>query len=462
MIQVFGTEWFKKYNKILVKIAKLPFIGEWVFCFKKYGHYFDINNLLEVQPNAVVEDMKLRWTKCVKVKGQWVAYDCTSALHNKLIKKECKEKLLPTRRNHYFVRNEYALRLQSVFYPIWITFHIWDIITRPIPQLNLGFDTLTVYPDKGDPGTTSCCGYAAGISTSLSFADARSQNGNDHGQENANIETSIYNSSTNFRGFYRGIILYDTSSLGANATISDAVCSFYGNGKSNAAGTFNLYVCSSNPASNTSIVNADFNIANFGSTSFGSVAYADFDANNNTYTDITLTTAGKNAISKTGITKFGTMIAPDFSNSEPSKVASASSYYLFNGTVGATTAKYPKLVVTYTPAPVAPTVTTQAPSSLTSTTLTGNGNITATGGANATRRGFCYKVGTSGDPTTADSVAYDDGDYGIGAYTKGLTGLTASTGYRVRAYAVNSAGTSYGSTVQVTTDQSGRFFLFFQ
>jgi len=98
-----------------------------------------------------------------------------------------------------------------------------------------------------------------------------------------------------------------------------------------------------------------------------------------------------------------------------------------------------------------PTVTTQAATSIQQTTCTGNGNITATGGANATRRGFCYMTGTSGDPTTANSVAYDDGDYGTGAYTKGITGLTAGTGYRVRAYAVNSAGTGYGTTVQVTT-----------
>ena len=110
---------------------------------------------------------------------------------------------------------------------------------------------------------------------------------------------------------------------------------------------------------------------------------------------------------------------------------------------------------------VAPTVTTQAVSSVDKTTATGNGNITATGGANCTRRGFCYKVGTSGDPTTSDSTAYDNGDYGTGAYTKAITGLTAGTGYRVRAYAINSAGTSYGDTVQLTTLTANNFFNFF-
>jgi len=100
---------------------------------------------------------------------------------------------------------------------------------------------------------------------------------------------------------------------------------------------------------------------------------------------------------------------------------------------------------------VVPTVTTQAATNIGCTNFTANGNITATGGANPTTRGFCYKVGVAGDPTTADSTAYDTGSFGTGAYTKSITGLTPSTYYRVRAYAINSAGTGYGSTVQVTT-----------
>lgn len=99
----------------------------------------------------------------------------------------------------------------------------------------------------------------------------------------------------------------------------------------------------------------------------------------------------------------------------------------------------------------APTITTEAVSARAATTGTGNGTITATGGANATRRGFAYKQGSSGDPTTADSVVYDDGDFGATAYTKAITGLTSGTIYQVRAYAVNSAGTAYGTTVSYTT-----------
>jgi hypothetical protein len=93
------------------------------------------------------------------------------------------------------------------------------------------------------------------------------------------------------------------------------------------------------------------------------------------------------------------------------------------------------------------TVTTQAASAIGNTTATGNGNITSTGGANATRRGFCYKLSISGDPTVADTVAYDDGSYGTGAYTKAIAGLTKAMPYRIRSYTINPSGTSYGSTL---------------
>lgn len=165
-----------------------------------------------------------------------------------------------------------------------------------------------------------------------------------------------------------------------------------------------------------------------------------------TWNEITFNSSGISAIlAKANDTlKIAIISKEDYDNSEPS----GAEYVGFQTHLES--GKEPYLSITYSVV-VAPTVTTQDASDVAVTSCTGNGNITATGGANCTRRGFCYKAGTSGDPTTADSVAYDDGDYGTGAYTKSITGLSDGTGYRVRAYAVNSAGTSYGSTVQVTT-----------
>ena len=59
--------------------------------------------------------------------------------------------------------------------------------------------------------------------------------------------------------------------------------------------------------------------------------------------------------------------------------------------------------------------------------------------------------GTSGTPTVSNSVIYEDGNFSTGAFYRNLTGLKVGSPYRVRAYAVNSAGIGYGSVVQLTT-----------
>ena len=97
------------------------------------------------------------------------------------------------------------------------------------------------------------------------------------------------------------------------------------------------------------------------------------------------------------------------------------------------------------------TLTTSAVSSLTNISATSGGNITDAGGANITTRGVCYSINTN--PTTADNIT-NDGN-GTGSFTSNLSGLTASTTYYVRAYAINSAGTAYGNEVSFTTTACG-------
>ncbi len=100
-------------------------------------------------------------------------------------------------------------------------------------------------------------------------------------------------------------------------------------------------------------------------------------------------------------------------------------------------------------AAAAPTVTTQAVSSVGSTTATGNGNITSLGSQNPTSYGVCWN--TAGTPTTSDSKVDLGSASAAGAFTADITGLAASTTYYVRAYATNAVGTSYGDTVSFTT-----------
>jgi hypothetical protein len=99
---------------------------------------------------------------------------------------------------------------------------------------------------------------------------------------------------------------------------------------------------------------------------------------------------------------------------------------------------------------VAPTVTTQSATLVKMSGATGNGNITNNGGGTITEKGICYILGTSGTPTTADSTVHDHTD-STGAFTEIITGLLTGRAYRFRAYAINSAGTGYGDTVQVYT-----------
>jgi hypothetical protein len=107
--------------------------------------------------------------------------------------------------------------------------------------------------------------------------------------------------------------------------------------------------------------------------------------------------------------------------------------------------------VTAFPTPVvAPTVTTQAVSSIASATATGNGNITAFGSSNPTQYGLVWS--TSTNPIIALPTKTEQGTTSsTGAFTSEITGLTANTTYYVKAYATNSAGTSYWTEVTFTT-----------
>lgn len=104
----------------------------------------------------------------------------------------------------------------------------------------------------------------------------------------------------------------------------------------------------------------------------------------------------------------------------------------------------------------APTVTTGAVTVIGQTTATGNGNVTSDGGATITQRGVAWS--TSANPTTSDSTATSGGT--TGAYTASMTGLVPGTLYHVRAYAINSVGTSYGSDVTFTALTNGNFLQF--
>lgn len=91
----------------------------------------------------------------------------------------------------------------------------------------------------------------------------------------------------------------------------------------------------------------------------------------------------------------------------------------------------------------APTVTTQAVTDVAPTAATGNGTVVSDGNDTITERGVCWS--TSLNPTTSDSKATSAGT--TGSYAASITGISSGTLYHVRAYAINSIGTSYGDDV---------------
>jgi uncharacterized protein (TIGR02145 family) len=93
------------------------------------------------------------------------------------------------------------------------------------------------------------------------------------------------------------------------------------------------------------------------------------------------------------------------------------------------------------------TITTTTISSISSTGAFSGGNITNDGGSPITHRGVCWS--TSTNPTTADFTTNDG--TGIGGYTSSLSNLNPNTTYYVRAFAINSAGTSYGNEISFNT-----------
>jgi uncharacterized protein (TIGR02145 family) len=94
-----------------------------------------------------------------------------------------------------------------------------------------------------------------------------------------------------------------------------------------------------------------------------------------------------------------------------------------------------------------PALTTADVSMITTSTATTGGIVTSDGGAEVTFRGVCWS--TSHNPTVNDNKSTIESGYNT--FSINIENLTPNTTYYVRAYATNSAGTSYGNEVYFAT-----------
>ncbi|MEI7502340.1 MAG: leucine-rich repeat protein, partial [Paludibacter sp.] len=107
------------------------------------------------------------------------------------------------------------------------------------------------------------------------------------------------------------------------------------------------------------------------------------------------------------------------------------------------------ITITQAAGTVAPTISTQAVTSIEGATATANGNISNLGSPAITGHGFCWK--TSATPTIDDNIVDNGAATNTGAFTGLITGLTAGVTYHVRTFATNTEGTTtYGNEVNFT------------
>ena len=274
-MQVFSPEWFEHHQSRLLWLLQAPLLGR------------VMRRMLAIRPHDVGWDRPI---------VELLPHAYTVANPD------------GTFTTDFRTHEKYGKRLYYQLLPLWTMLHAWDmVVANPlVPALNVGFDTLTSYPDP-DPEISTCDGtairdiggesWASLVGGSGSFSDSAS------GAADAFVQFYGGPTSNTYRALYRSFFLFNTASLTAAASISDATLSLYGVGSADGlvcSPDIDIYAAS--PASDTTIAGGDF--ANVGATSYtgspipysswGGVGYHAFAFN----------ATGRAAVNKTGISKF--------------------------------------------------------------------------------------------------------------------------------------------------------------
>jgi hypothetical protein len=242
----------------------------------------------------------------------------------------------------------------------------------------------------------------------------------------------VYGDSTYGWNIQRLWFRFDTSSIDDGATINSV--KFRYRSYSTQDGTQGISVVTAGSTNDASA------FAAMGSTALGTSYPTTAAVYEITVTGLT--------INKTGYTYCG-LRDPVYDISgtyPPDNPSDGASLYL---TEYSNSAWRPTLIVDWSTAS-APTVTDSAPTDITKTTATGNGNVTSDGGATITERGVVW--GTSANPTKANNYATASGT--TGAFTAGMTGLSPGTLIYWRMYAINSVDTTYSTGGSFTTSSN--------
>lgn len=314
---VFSADWFARHQRVLLVLLMLPFVGRL------------LRRVLAIRLHDV------GWAKAVV---QLTPHSYTVDNGDGTYTLDC--------RTHA----KYAKRLHLVLWPLWCALHAWDRwVANPLmPVLNVGFDTLTVYPDPGSGVTTdgTATRQAGDETWAALIAGAGSFSGTN------TVQDSFFNfnagaTSNTYDNLYRSIFTLDTSTLTANAVIASATFSLYGTAQQDTFGaTPTVDIYGATPASNSTISGSDF--SQCGSTSYtgNPLAYASWSTAG--YNSFALNTTGIAAIDETGITKFSCRNANyDVAGVAPTWSAGAQSYVYGYFADQTGTANDPKLDVVF-------------------------------------------------------------------------------------------------------------------
>lgn|SRR3990167_377909 len=177
----------------------------------------------------------------------------------------------------------------------------------------------TIFNPDAAPETTSVDGYAERAGVDESFATIRAGAASGAGDSDATKDripgiaaTAIADQWSSLR---RGILLFDTSSLTAAATIqSTSKFSLFAIAPQEAGITDSYSLVDSTPASNTAVASGDY--ANVGTTLYAT-AKTQAAVTQDVYNDWTLNATGLANVSLTSITKMGMRVEGDRANASP-------------------------------------------------------------------------------------------------------------------------------------------------
>jgi hypothetical protein len=197
-----------------------------------------------------------------------------------------------------------------------------------------------------------------------------------------------------------------------------------------------------------------------GSTKLATVSLSDISnvAQSSVTVHGTVSDSGSSAVSARGVC-WSTSAGPTISNGHTSDGTGAGAFTSSIMGLSAGTVYHVRVYATngvgtnygtdttFTTLTTSPVVSTSSISNITYNSATCGGIVTDSGGVAVSAKGVCWS--TSANPTISGSHTTDG--VGVGSFTSSITGLSAGTLYHVRAYATNSAGTSYGADSTCTT-----------